>query len=110
VVNEAFDIEEHEAALFNGDDPIRIEEARQCISLWIGKAYWSRDAERGVIRQVLFRNISVAGKDLQVDLVGADDAHAVENVRFDHVKFNGKPLTREQVKTNSAVRKVTVIP
>jgi hypothetical protein len=91
-------------------EDIRIEEARQCISLWIGKAEWTRDTERGVIRNVHFRNIAATGKDLKVELVGADATHAVEDVRFENVMFNGRPLNREQVHANAAVRNVTVSP
>ena len=91
-------------------EDIRIEEARKCISLWIGKAVWTRDPERGVIRNVLFRNVAAAGKDLKVELVGADEAHAVEDVRFENVTLNGLPLNCGQVQTNAAVRGVTVSP
>lgn len=91
-------------------EDIRIEEARKCISLWIGKAVWTRDAERGTIRDVLFRNITAAGKDLKVELVGADEAHAVDGVRFENVVLNGQPLQQEQIKANAAVRNVSVKP
>ena len=46
---------------------IRIEESPKLISLWIGKFIWTRDAERGHIQDVTFKNIlrncqSLAGR------------------------------------------------
>jgi hypothetical protein len=87
---------------------IRIEEAHKFISLWIGKAVWSRDKEFGNIRNVVFKNITAAGTPLLVDLVGKDDEHGVKDVVFDNVKVNGQLLTREGIKSNAAVSGVAV--
>jgi polygalacturonase len=89
---------------------IRIEESKRLISAWIGKAVWSRDAERGQIRDVTFKNITAAGDPLRVELKGFDAGQAVENITFQDVKVNGKPLTSVDVKTNEFVRGVTVRP
>ncbi len=89
---------------------LRIEETRKLISLWIGKAFWSRDAERGRIREVTFKDISAVGEDPRVELTGFDEGHAVEDVTFRDVILNGKPLVPADVKSNPFVRKVTVKP
>ena len=39
---------------------IRVEESRKLISLWINKAVWSKDAERGHIRDVTFQDIEAS--------------------------------------------------
>lgn len=89
---------------------LRIEESPRLISLWIDKAYWSRDTERGHIDGVVFRNIQARANPLRVELKGFDDAHAVENVLFDHVVVNGRPLALSDMKTNAFVRQVTCRP
>ncbi len=89
---------------------IRIEEAHKCISLWIGKAGWSRDTERGHIQGVVFKNITALGTPLNVSLVGTDDEHLVEDVCFQNVLFNGSPLTKDDVKANAFVKNVIVKP
>ena len=85
---------------------IRIEESPRLISLWIDKAFWTRDNERGHIDGVAFKNIRAAADPLRVELHGFDSTHAVENVVFDDVVVNGKPLSPTGVKTNAFVRNV----
>lgn len=87
---------------------LRIEEAPRLISLWIDKAFWSRDSERGHIDGVVFRNIEALSDPLRVELKGFDATHQIENVLFENVKVNGRPLLPEQVKTNAFVNGVTV--
>jgi hypothetical protein len=89
---------------------IRIEESPRLISLWIGKAVWTRDQEPGHIDGVSFRNIRATARPLQVDLRGFDETHAVENVSFREVTVNGKPLTPGDVKTNAFVRHIRFEP
>jgi hypothetical protein len=89
---------------------LRIEESPRLISLWIDKAVWTRDAERGHIDGVVFKNIRAQANPPRVELKGFDETHAVENVRFDDVVVNGKPLAPADVKTNAFVRRVTVRP
>jgi hypothetical protein len=89
---------------------IRIEESKRLISSWIGKAVWSRDAERGRIQDVTFKNIVAASDPLRVELKGFDAGHAVEKVAFENVRVNGRPLALADVKTNEFVRQVTVRP
>lgn len=87
---------------------IRIEESPRLISLWIGKAFWTRDDARGHIDDVTFKNITAAAQPLAVELKGFDDTHAVENVVFQNVVVNGQPLSAAQVKTNSFARGITI--
>jgi hypothetical protein len=91
-------------------EDLRIEESQRLISLWIGKAVWTRDEERGQIRNVLFRNIRAAAEKPLVELKGFDEAHAVEDVSFENVVINGKPLAAAGVKSNDFVKKVVVKP
>lgn len=87
---------------------IRIEESPRLISLWIGKAFWTRDDARGHIDGVTFQNIRATAQPLAVELKGFDDTHAVANVVFQNVVVNGQPLSPAQVKTNAFVRGVTI--
>ncbi len=89
-------------------DNIRIEETRKLISLWIGKANWSRDAERGHIRDIVFRDIHAIGGHPRIELQGFDANHAVENVLFQNVTIDGQPITPANVKQNDFVRGVVV--
>lgn len=90
---------------------IRVEESRKLISLWIGHAIWSREAERGHIRDVTFRNIqALTAKPPRVELMGFDAGHGIDGVVFDNVKINGHPLTMAEVSTNAFVERVTVNP
>lgn len=91
-------------------DNIRIEESRRLISLWIGKAVWSRDPERGHIENVTFRNIRAVGPNPSIDLKGYDSEHVVRDVRFENVVINGIPLKLGQVHRNAFVRNVSVEP
>jgi hypothetical protein len=87
-------------------EDLRIEESPRLISLWIDKAFWTRDPERGHIEGVLFKNIQAAANPLHVELKGFDETHLVENVRFEHVIVNGELLSTASVKTNAFVRNV----
>ena len=89
---------------------LRIEDSRRLISLWINKAIWTRDNERGHIDGVVFENITAAGDPLKIELQGFDAAHVVENVAFRGVVINGRPLTAADVKCNANVRNVTIDP
>lgn len=88
-------------------ESLRIEESARLISLWIDKAFWTRDPERGHIDGVTFRNIRATANPMRVELRGFDEAHAVENVRFEGVVVNGQPLAADSVSTNAFVRNVT---
>ncbi len=89
---------------------IRVEESPRLISLWINKAIWSRDLERGHIQDVTFRNIQATTVRSGVELKGFDFTHDIVGVTFDHVVINGQPLTLDELTTNNFVRQVTVKP
>lgn len=91
-------------------EDIRIEESRKLISLWIGKFVWTRDPERGHIQGVTFKNIGATATPLRVELVGFDETHLVEDVLFQDVVINGKPLVRSDMKGNAFVRNIHVRP
>lgn len=87
-------------------EDLRIEESPRLISLWIDKASWTRDTERGHIDGVAFKNIRAVADPLRVELHGFDETHAVENVVFENAVVNGRPLSSADVKTNAFVRNV----
>lgn len=89
---------------------LRIEESPRLISLWIGKAVWTRDDQRGHIEGVTFKNIRAKADPLRIELKGFDETHAVERVSFEDVVVNGRPLAAGDVSTNTFVRDVTIRP
>ena len=94
-------------------DNIRVEECRRLMSLWIGKAVWSKEAERGHISDVTFRNITSVAPEVPGStavLVGFDATHVIDHVQFDHVTVAGKPLKASNVTPNAFVSGVSVMP
>jgi hypothetical protein len=91
-------------------EDLRIEESPRLISLWIDKAVWSRDSERGRIDGVVFKNIRAAADPVRLELKGFDSSHQIENVSFQDVLVNGKPLAASQITSNAFVKAVTVAP
>ncbi len=88
---------------------LRIEESPRLISLWIDKAFWSRDEQRGHIADVSFRDI-VAPPSPLIELKGFDAEHAIENVTFTNVTVGGKPLAASDVNANTFVRGIIISP
>lgn len=92
---------------------IRIEESRKLFSLWIGKAVWSNQAERGHIDEITFRHITSAAPargEPFADLHGFDAAHAIHHVDFDNIVVAGRPMKSTDVKQNKFVAGVAVHP
>jgi len=89
---------------------IRVEEARRLASVWIGKAVWSGDAERGHVSGVRFADIKATGEKPRIELKGFDERHLAEGVTFENVMINGAPLAPAGVEANAFVRDVTVRP
>jgi hypothetical protein len=89
---------------------LRIEESPRLISVWIGKYVWTRDTQRGQIQDVTFKNIRATAEHLRVELTGFDEAHRVQDVLFQDVVVNGKPLVESDVKENAFVRNIRVRP
>jgi hypothetical protein len=89
---------------------LRIEESPRLISLWIGRAVWTRDDQRGHIEGVTFSNIRATANPLRIELEGFDETHAVEQVGYGDVVVNGRPLAARDVSTDAFVRNVTIRP
>lgn len=87
-------------------DNIRFDECQSFLSLWIGKTVWSKDAERGRIDNVVFKNIHASGNNLAIELMGFDERHMIRNVEFDDVTANGKPVSPSDVKKNQFVENI----
>ena len=91
---------------------IRIEESVKFASLWIDNAYWTTDAGRGHIEDVVFKNITVnnSGRPLEkeIEFLGYDAGHAINNVLIENVTINGKKVTKDDVAMNDYVFNVTV--
>ena len=90
---------------------IRIEETVKFASLWINKAFWTSDAERGHIRDIIFKDIvltSLAPLVKGIELLGYDKEHAIKNVTFDNVVIQGKKINNDNIVTNDYVYEVTV--
>ncbi len=75
-------------------EDIRVEDTRnRLIRLWIGKDMWGHDPERGHIKGVSFRNVSVVGGPFPgSELSGSDDAHGIQGVTFDNLRVHGKAI------------------
>jgi hypothetical protein len=92
-------------------DHIRIEEARRLMSVWIGKAVWSREDERGHVDGVTFQNIESVQPEVAApyaDLVGFDPTHLVQNIQFQNILIAGKPLEKAKIHQNAYVTGVTL--
>ena len=92
---------------------IRIEEARRLMSVWIGKAVWSKEGERGRVDGVTFRNIQSAQPVVPgplADLVGFDAEHAVNGIGFENVIVGHRPLHKTDVRQNASVSDVSISP
>ncbi len=59
---------------------------------------------------VTFEDIRATALPYKIELKGFDEAHSVEDVLFQDVVVNGKPLGRADVKGNAFVRNIRVRP
>jgi hypothetical protein len=82
-------------------EDIRVEHYyNKLIEFRVIRSRWSKDEERGRIRDVTLRNIDVTvsiynpGYSCSV-IGGLDDRHTVENIRFENIRLNGKPAASE---------------
>ena len=91
---------------------IRIEESVKFASLWINEGYWTTDAKRGHIEDVIFKDITVenSGRPLEkkIEFLGFNADHAIKNVLIENVVINGKKVTKEDIVMNDYVYNVTV--
>lgn len=78
---------------------VRVEHYyNKLIEFRVVQSRWSKDEERGRIRNVTLRNIDVSvsiyNPGYSCSLIGGLDArHTVEQVRFENFRLNGKPAT-----------------
>ena len=55
---------------------------------------WGHDPERGHIRDIVFRDVTVVGGPFPAsELSGHDDAHAIEGVTFHRLRIHGQLIT-----------------
>ena len=91
---------------------IRIEESVKFASLWINSAIWTTDTRRGYIQDVVFKNITVnnSGYPLhkEIEFLGYDADHAINNVLIENVVINGRKVTKADILMNDYVYNVTV--
>ena len=95
-------------------EDIRCEDVRNTlVNCWIGADMWGHDKSRGQIKGVTFEDIQVTGPVFPVSkLTGFDDAHLVEDVTFERLQIQGKPIgdaAAARLQTNSYVRRVKFI-
>jgi hypothetical protein len=76
------------------------------------KDEWATDAGIAKVRGITVRDIDACGENVPGgDIAGQDAAHPVEDIRFENVTINGRPLDAAdpaQVRSNAHVRGVTV--
>jgi len=85
-------------------EDVRIEDTRsRVVRFWIGKDFWGHDKERGRIKGVMLKNVSVTGGPFAAsELTGADATHLIEDVTFDNFRVHGKLIA------NAAAGKIAV--
>ena len=84
---------------------IRIAESNNFLSLWINSASWSTSALRGNIRQVTFKDITLATlpRLKKIEFLGFDATHKIDSVLLQQVKINGLPIQTSDITTNPFV-------
>jgi hypothetical protein len=79
----------------------------------IRNTMWSKDQERGTVRDVTFKDIAVAGKWMpSSSFAGADDQHDVRGVRIENLRFNGRLINNAddaQLKIGNFVQDVSFV-
>ena len=73
---------------------IRLEDVEnRAVRLWIGKDMWGHDAERGHIRGVVFKDVSLVGGNApQWELTGHDADHRIADVTFENLRILDKMI------------------
>jgi hypothetical protein len=80
-------------------EDIRVEHHyNKLIDFRIFESRWSRDKQRGQVRNITLRNIDVVVSEFNpgytVSVIGGCDAeHTVDHVSFENFRMNGKPAT-----------------
>jgi len=89
---------------------LRIEQSRQCISLWIGKAGPSLEKGLGVINNVIFKNINIANNPLGMEIIGGDPNHEIKNISFTHILMAEHSLSRIDMRINPYSQNISFSP
>lgn len=73
---------------------IRLEDVKnRAVRLWIGKDMWGHDGERGHIRGVVFKDVSLVGGNApQWELTGHDVDHRIADVTFENLRILDKVI------------------
>lgn len=75
-------------------DRIRVEDAQEKLfDMKIQHSVYSKDAERGQIRDITFRDIEVIGGQFPVSIIrGFDADHVIERITFERLTILGQPI------------------
>lgn len=90
---------------------IRIEECVRFASLWIDRAHWSSDGQRGRIEHVVFKDIAVTGPgplEAGMEFLGFDAGHAIDGVLVENVTINGQRIPDDDIVKNDFVYNLEV--
>lgn len=95
-------------------EDIRCEDVcNTLINCWIGADMWGHDDTRGRIKQVLFKDIEVAGGKFPVSkLSGFDERHLVDDVTIQNLRIQDKQANdaaAARLQTNAFVRNVKFV-
>ena len=73
---------------------IRVEDSRGIlVDFKILDSQYSKDKEKGQIKDITFRNISIDEETLLPSMfLGYNDSHTIDNVLFDNFRINGRQL------------------
>ncbi len=75
-------------------EKIRVEDARSgLVELVVEKTQWAKDEERGKIKDVIFRDVTVVGGPFPFSRIkGWDETHGVADVTFENLIIHGKQI------------------
>ncbi|MPM82401.1 hypothetical protein SDC9_129462 [bioreactor metagenome] len=78
------------ADLGNGD----AKDNKQLIDLAIAGSGWSTTKERGTIRDIMFRNITVLNglPNQEIRIAGFDETHGIDGVTIENLSIYSKPV------------------
>lgn len=93
----------HAMAIFSADaaliqniryENIRVENApvMELFGIRIGPTYVTADPVRGPVKNVVYKNIDVMTDKLHSAIFAENDASFISGVRFENVRFDGKPV------------------
>lgn len=95
-------------------DPGNASEVGTLIELVIYKMMYSQDETRGRIKDVIFKDISVAAPETpRSNFYGYDEKHQVEDVTIENLAVNGRKVTsieEAQFNLNPYVSNVKILP